>query len=157
MNDVSNVPANRPAASPLGWLRTEIDRLFDDFGPARSAFNFGFRGLAPVPALEMTSGDKAYVLTAELPGMKEDDVELSVAEGVLTLKGEKRSETERKDEGYLLNERSYGSFERRITLPNDVEQDKIGAEFAKGVLTITLPRNAAAAESTRKIAITAKG
>lgn len=157
MNDVSTVPAKRATATPLGWLRTEIDRLFDDFGPARSVFNFGMSGFAPVPALEMTSGDEQYRLTAELPGLKEDDVELSVADGVLTLKGEKRHEEEKKAEGFLLSERSYGSFERRVTLPSDVDFDKIDAEFKKGVLTITLPRSPEAAERTRKIAISTQG
>ncbi|WP_213982282.1 Hsp20/alpha crystallin family protein [Sphingomonas sp. dw_22] len=157
MNDVTNVPAKRAAQSPFGWLRTEIDRLFDDFAPARSAFNFGLSGFAPVPALEMASGEKEYRLTAELPGMKDEDVELSVADGVLTIKGEKRSEQEHKDGGYLLSERSYGSFERRVTLPADIDTDQIAAAFHNGVLTITLPRNAEATERTRKIAISSRG
>ncbi|UIJ46328.1 Hsp20/alpha crystallin family protein [Sphingomonas cannabina] len=158
MNELSKSPARRqPAPSPFGWLRTEIDRLFDDVAPARSFLNLGLGGFAPVPALEMTSGDKAYRLTAELPGMKEEDIELSVAEGVLTLKGEKRSEEEHGKDGRLLSERSYGSFARRITLPSDVDFDRIAAEFDKGVLTVTLPRNAEAVERTRKIAIGHKG
>ncbi|MBA16584.1 MAG: heat-shock protein Hsp20 [Sphingomonas sp.] len=156
MNDVSKTPARRASPSPIGWLRTEIDRLFDDFAPARSVFNFGMSGISPVPALEMTSGDKEYRLTAELPGIKEEDIDLSVADGVLTLRGEKRSEEEKKDEGYLLSERSYGSFERRVTLPGDIDIDALSAVFKKGVLTITLPRSAEAAERTRKIAITTK-
>ena len=160
MNDQTPVPVKERAAreTPLGWLRTEIDRLFDDFGrPARSIFNFGLNGFVPVPAVEMTEKDKEYRLTAELPGMKEDDVEISIAEGMLTLSGEKREEEERKDEGFLLSERRYGAFERRIALPADIDAGAVSAEFKKGVLTITLPKDAKAAERTRKIAITAKG
>lgn len=159
MNDQSPVPVKARTAqeAPLGWLRTEIDRLFEDFGrPARGIFNFGLNGLTPVPALEMAEKDHEYRLTAELPGLKEEDVEISIADGTLTLSGEKREEEERKDEGYLLSERRYGSFERRIALPADIDADAVSAEFRKGVLTITLPKDAKAAERTRKIAITAK-
>lgn len=159
MNDQISVPAKGRTAqeSPLGWLRTEIDRLFDDFGrPARSIFNFGLSGVAPVPALEMAEKDKEYRLTAELPGLKEDDVEISIADGTLLLSGEKREEEERKEEGVLLSERRYGAFERRIPLPADVDPDAVRAEFNKGVLTIMLPKDAQAAERTRKIAITTK-
>jgi HSP20 family protein len=157
MNDLTTVPAKSQAGSetPLGWLRTEIDRLFDDFGrPASSIFNFG--AFAPVPALEMTEKDKEYRLTAELPGLKEDDVEISVVDGTLTLSGEKREETERSEGGALLSERRYGAFERRIALPADVDPDKVSAEFRSGVLTITLPKDAKAGDRTRKIAITTK-
>lgn len=156
MNELTPAPARGRAvqASPFGWLRTEIDRLFDDFTPTRSIFNFG--ALAPVPALEMNEQDKKYLLSAELPGMKEEDVEVSVADGMLTLSGEKREESERKDDGHLLSERRYGAFERRIPLPADVDADAVSAEFANGVLTITLPKHADAAERKRKIAITAK-
>src|SRR5437868_7124323 len=106
MTDQTPVPTGktRPASSirdlatqiaePMGWLRSEIDRIFDDFGrPARSGFNFGPRSpLAPVPALEMVEDDNAYRLTAELPGLAEKDVEISVADGVLSISGEKKEE-----------------------------------------------------------------
>ncbi len=153
MTDLTIPPKNRETApTPFGWLRTEIDRLFDDFAPARSIFNFSTSGLAP--ALEMTAGEKEYRLSAELPGLKEDDVELSVADGMLTLKGEKRDETDRKEGDYLLSERRYGSFERRIALPSDVDAGRISADFKKGILTITLPKDESVAERARKIAIT---
>ena len=79
-------------SEPGGWLRSEIDRLFDDFGsPARGLFNFGTRtDLAPVPALELVDDEKAYRLTAELPGLAEKDVEISVAAGVLTISVQRR-------------------------------------------------------------------
>lgn len=151
MNDLTTAPAaRRTPTAPLGWLRTEIDRLFDDFVPGRSLFNFS----APVPALELASGDKDYRLTAELPGLADKDVEVSVAHGILTLKGEKREAEEHKDDGYLMSERRYGKFERRIALPDDIDSDRIEAVFTNGVLTVTLPRTAKAHDGTRKIAIT---
>lgn len=157
MNDQSPVPARSRSLheSPFGWLRTEIDRLFDDFGrPGRGIFQFG---AGAVPAVEMTEKDKEYRLSAELPGLKEDDVEIGIADGVLTLSGEKREEEERKEDGVLLSERRYGSFERRIALPADVNADAITAEFGKGVLTVVLPKDAEASSRGRKIAITSKG
>ena len=159
MNDENSVPAKHraPAPAPFGWLRSEIDRLFDDFSPARSMFNFGLSGIAPVPALELTASEREYRLTAELPGLKEEDVDVSVADGVLTLKGEKREEQEQKNEGYLLSERRYGSFERRVSLPSDVDPEKISAEFKKGVLTITLPKDEQASGRSRKISINSQG
>lgn len=155
MNDLTPAPARRQTVAPFGWLRTEIDRLFDDVGPARGLFNFG--GTSPVPALEFASGDKEYRLTAELPGLKDEDVEISVADGVLTLKGEKREAEEHKEDGYLMSERRYGKFERRVALPDDVDSDKIEAAFKKGVLTITLPKSADTHERSRKIAISTDG
>lgn len=155
MNDLTPAKSRAAGETPLGWLRTEIDRLFEDFGrPARGVFNFG--AFAPVPALEMTEKDNEYRLTAELPGLKEDDVEIAVADGTLTLSGEKREEAEHDRDGALLSERRYGAFERRVTLPADVKADAVTAEFHKGVLTIVMPKDSSAAERTRKIAITTK-
>lgn len=157
MNDLT--PATTPArptqpGTPLGWLRTEIDRLFDDFGgPARNIFNFGASAIAPIPALEMTDQDKEYRLTVELPGLKEADVDVSIADDVLTISGEKRDESERKDEGVLISERRYGAFRRQLTVPSDVDPAAIKANFDKGVLTVSLPKDAQAAQRTRKIPI----
>lgn len=167
MNDVPHVPVTktRPASSlrdlatqisePVGWLRSEIDRLFDDFGsPRRSLFNFAPRDtLAIVPALEMVDDEKAYRLTAELPGLDEKDVEINVADGVLSISGEKKEEAERKEKGFLLSERRYGSFQRQVSLPADIDPEGIKAQFKDGVLTVTLTKDEKAAARTRKIAI----
>ncbi|WP_257538427.1 Hsp20/alpha crystallin family protein [Sphingobium sp. CFD-1] len=167
MNDLTNVPVTktRPASSlrdlatqisePVGWLRSEIDRLFDDFGSSgRSLFHFAPRGaLAIVPALELVDDEKAYRLTAELPGLDEKDVEINVADGVLSISGEKKEEEERKEKGFLLSERRYGSFRRQISLPADVDAEGIKAQFKDGVLTVTLAKDENAAARTRKIAI----
>jgi HSP20 family protein len=161
MNDVTSapkttVPAARPrradAISPMSWLRNEIDRLFDDVGrPSRSAFSFTLP--AAPPALEMVDEDKAYRLTAELPGLGEKDVDISLADGVVTISGEKKEEKDEKDKGYVLSERRYGAFRRQIGLPSDVDPDGIKAAFKDGVLTITLPKDEKARTRARKIEI----
>jgi HSP20 family protein len=159
MTDTSN-KSNLPSRSamgdpnPVGWLRNEIDRLFEDFGrPSRSMFNFSPRAIAPSPAVELCEGDTEYTLTAELPGMSENDVEISVADYVLTISGEKKEEQERKEEGYLLSERRYGSFRRQVPLPSDVKPDGITARFKDGVLTVTLAKDENAPSRPRKIEI----
>ncbi len=142
------------STEPFAWLRGEIDRLFDDFArPPRSIFNFGPRANAPIPALEMVEDDKNYRLTVELPGLTEQDVEINVADGALSISGEKKEEQERKEKGVLVSERSYGSFRRQIDLPNDVDPDGIKAAFKDGVLTVTLAKDETSAARTRKIAI----
>ena len=152
----TTTPATRPTRadwiSPMGWLRGEIDRLFDDFGrPSRSAFSFGLPAAAP--ALEMVDKDKAYRLTAELPGLGEKDVDVSVADGVITISGEKKEEKDEKNNGYVLSERRYGSFRRQVALPADVDPEGIKASFKDGVLTVTMPKDEKAKTRVRKIAI----
>jgi HSP20 family protein len=164
MNEVTNIPVtrsrsvptlfDRPFGEPLSWLRTEIDRLFDDFGhPTRSIFTFGNKALAPMPPLDLIDDDKSYRLTVELPGLTEKDINVSVSDGALRVSGEKREEQEHKEEGYLLNERRYGAFERHIPLPADVKSDGIKAQFKDGVLTVTLAKDEKSPARARKIAI----
>jgi HSP20 family protein len=141
-------------SEPVNWLRTEIDRLFEDFRrPARGAFDFGAPSLAPIPALDLIDDGQSYRLSAELPGLVDKDIEISVAEGVLSISGEKKEQEERKEKGFLLSERRYGAFERQIALPNDVDPEEIKAQFKDGVLTVTLAKDKKAAPRTRKIAI----
>jgi HSP20 family protein len=158
MNELTPVSttgtAFQPFASPAGWLRQEIDRLFENFEePARNVFNLGLRGIVPNPALEMTEDDKAYHLAVELPGIDEKDVEISVADGILTIAGEKKESHESKSNGCLMSERRYGKFTRRVSLPADVAQEKINAVFKRGVMHITMNKDKNAAPRTRKIAI----
>ncbi|WP_423605406.1 Hsp20/alpha crystallin family protein [Sphingomonas sp. MS122] len=158
MNDISPVNGNRPVASetPFGWLRHEIDRLFDDIGrPARESVR-SFAGFGPRPAVELIERDKDYRLTVELPGVKEDDVEVSLADGILTLKGDKREHEERKEGGFMLSERRYGAFERQIRLPADADPDEIEAKFKKGVLTLTIAKDEEKAPQPRKITVNAE-
>ncbi|MCF8706283.1 HSP20 family protein [Sphingobium faniae] len=148
-------PVSQPRDRPMDWLRGEIDRLFEDFGrPASSIFSFGNRSpAAPVPAVELVDDDKAYRLTAELPGLSEQDIAVSIADGVLDISGEKKEESERKDKGYLYSERRYGSFHRQVSLPSDVDQNGITAQFKDGILTVTLAKDENVPARSRKIEI----
>jgi HSP20 family protein len=158
----SSVPTESP---PNRWksFRTEIDNLFERFDdvfqfpsiprlfksePSVQTF-FEFNA----PAVDVVEDDSAYKITAELPGLSEKDIEVSLAGNTLVLKGEKQQEREEKDKNYHISERSYGSFQRLFRLPEGVDSDKVDANFAKGVLTITLPKTAEAKQQQRKIAI----
>lgn len=136
--------------SPIFGLRREVDRLFDDLfrmpslGPSRSAMSW--------PLLQVSDDEQEIRVTAEVPGMSENDVELLVEDGMLTIRGEKKDETNDKDRGY--SERWYGRFERRIALPSGVDEERAKATFRDGVLTVTLPKSADA-ERGRRIPINA--
>jgi HSP20 family protein len=113
-----------------------MNRLFDDvFRGFDTPSLWG--GRAAWPQIEVQDADSEYRVTAELPGLEEKDVEVLFEDGVLILRGEKRSDRSDDERGYT--ERSYGTFERRITLPGNVDEDKCSAEFKDGVLTISLP------------------
>lgn len=126
----------------LATIRDEMNRLFDEFF---SGFPFPERrrGLMEgewAPTVDVAETDENIIVTAELPGVKQNDVEISVVNDVLTLKGEKKEEKEIKKENYHRIERSYGSFQRSITLPTGVQADKAKATYKDGVLTITIPK-----------------
>ena len=151
---------------PFESLREEIDRLFDDFGRGfwrpfgRSLLSAEplFRSeltLATMPAVDVVESEKAYELTAELPGMDEKNIEVKVVNGNLTIKGEKQEEKEEKKKDYYLHERNFGSFERSFGIPEGVDADKIEASFKKGVLTVTLPKKAEAQKPAKKIEVKA--
>ncbi|HEY6028485.1 MAG TPA: Hsp20/alpha crystallin family protein, partial [Pseudolabrys sp.] len=97
-----------------------------------------------VPSTDVTETDKEIEITAELPGLEEKDVQVNLADGVLTIRGEKNAEKEEKDKNYRLVERSYGSFERSIELPDGVKSEDVKATIAKGVLTVKVPKPAPA-------------
>src|SRR5215472_18448261 len=144
-------------------FRSEMDRVFDRFGrgfgfpslrrmfdvePAwRSSFSFS------MPAIDMSEDDKAYKISAELPGIDAKDIDVSVSGDTLVLKGEKRQEKKEKDKNYHFSERSYGSFQRSFQLPSSVDRNKVAADFSKGVLTITLPKTAEAKKPVKKIEV----
>ncbi|GJE33440.1 Hsp20/alpha crystallin family protein [Methylobacterium oxalidis] len=143
-------------ASPFLTLHREMNRLFDD---VFSGLGGGMPGLATRglgwPSVELVETEQGLRVSAELPGLDEKDVELTIDDGVLTLRGEKRAETTDTQRGY--SERSYGRFERVLALPFAVEEDKVEATFRNGVLSVTLPRSAKAPERGRRIAINGGG
>jgi HSP20 family protein len=156
------------AWTPLLGLRREMDRVFDDFlrfgaNPfGRRAFELEpFRSIeglmrSSFPAVDVVEGEKEYVVSAELPGMDEKELEVKIASGSLTIRGEKKEEREDKKPSYRLSERRYGSFERTIRLPEGIDEDKIDAKFAKGLLTIHLPKTKDALQKEKRIPINAK-
>lgn len=162
-------PAPPAATAPDTWrsFRTEMDRLFDRFAgglgmPSLSrlfdgapAMRFETTFTMPNPAMDVTEDKDSYKLTAELPGMSESEIEIALADGTLTLKGEKKQEKEQKDKNYYMSERAFGSFERSFTLPEGIDADKISADFAKGVLTITLPKKPEAKVEPKKVEVKA--
>ena len=117
--------AAQPVADPFTQMRREMDRLFDDMTKsmslARPAMGMGVMA----PRVDVRETDKAIEVEAELPGVTEKDVEVQLAEGVLTIRGEKKQEREEKEKGYYLMERSYGSFLRQIPLPVEVDEGKV--------------------------------
>ena len=107
------------------------------------------------PAVDITEDDKAYAVTAELPGIDEKDIDVNVTDDLLILKGEKHQEKEEKTKNRHVTERTYGSVQRAFTMPDGVDRDKIGASFTKGVLTVTLPKTADAQKQQKKIEVKA--
>lgn len=148
---------------PFEALRKEIDRVFEDFGdgfwrqPFRSlaALEHAWPSKLAATPVDVSETDKAYEITAELPGMDEKNIEVSVANGGLTIKGEKKDEKEEKKKDYYVSERRYGSFERYFTLPDSVDAAKIEATFKNGVLKVTLPKTAEAQKPAKKIDVKA--
>jgi len=176
---VTKLPVERPSKTvtsgrkglspwpPFESLHAEIDRIFDEFGrgrlpSVRRLFDMEplwsseapFR--ASLPAIDVVEKEKEYQISAELPGIDEKDIEVSVTDGVLTVKGEKKEQKEEKDKNYHRLERQYGSFQRSFELPPSIDQGKIEAKFEKGVLTLTLPKTAEAQEKPKTIAIKSK-
>lgn len=145
---------------PFQAFRGEIDRLFDNFLVGMPALS-NLRQTFPAeqiltPALDVKETEKELVVKADLPGIDEKDVNLTINDGVLTLRGEKKSEKKDERENYHLVERSYGSFQRSIRLPESIDEDKVAANFDKGVLTVTLPKRPEMVKAQKKIEIKSK-
>jgi HSP20 family protein len=174
--DTSKIPVTTDKAAPsesrprrpLESLRQEIDRLFDDFGIGtwRSPFRSSFFDMDPfrrakaafsgMPAVDVAETEKGYKVVAELPGMDEKNIEVKIANGMLTINGEKQEDKEEEKQDYYVRERSFGSFERTFQVPDGVDLDQVDASFKKGVLTVTLPKIAEAQKAEKKIAVKAE-
>lgn len=148
-----SVSVRREEESPFAILRRNIDSVFDNFFRGFEMEPLEGRFGAFSPKVDVTENDKEIKVSAELPGMDEKDIDISLNKDTLTIRGEKKEEKEQKGKDYYRVERSYGSFSRTIPLPVEVETDKIEAQLKKGVLTVTLPKSAKAVEETRKIPV----
>jgi HSP20 family protein len=149
---------------PFETLRREVDRIFEDF--ALNPFRLPLRRPAfdiepfwqpeswvAAPPINFVERDNAFELTADLPGLDEKNVELRLANGILTISGHKEDVTEEKREDFHLRERRFGSFQRSLRVPETVDVDKIEANFKKGVLTVVLPKTTEAQKAVKKIEV----
>jgi len=158
-----------PTPVPDVWrsFRSEMDRLFDRFSTSfempslrrmldmEPAWRFESSFTFPTPAVDLSEEEKAYKITAELPGSEAKDLDISIVGDTLMIKGEKQQDKEQKDKNYHVTERAYGSFQRAFALPEGVARDKIAADLSKGVLTLTLPKTAEAQKPAKKIEVKA--
>ncbi len=148
-----DVPVRREEENPFRALRREMDSLFENFFHGFEMEPFTSRHGAFSPDIDVVESDKEIAVTVELPGMDEKDIDVSLNEDTLTIRGEKKAEKEDKGKDFYRMERSYGSFSRSITLPKEVNTEKVEAQFKKGILTVVLPKTSKAVEETRKISI----
>ena len=164
------VPSVTKAADwqPLEVLRHQVDRLFHDFqtGFLQTPFyrtlpdieSFWRRdlGFNVSPAIDIVEKDKAFEVTAELPGLDAKNIDLQLSDGMLTIKGEKQEEREEKTKDRYVSERRYGSFRRTLQVPGSVDVDKIEANYKSGVLTVTLPKSPEAQKKEKTIPVSVK-
>jgi len=144
----------REDAGPFAELHKQMDELFDDWArsvrpPVATRREAGLLR----PTIDVSETEDAFKVSAELPGVEEKDVDVTVSDDRLTIKAEKRKESEEKDERFHRVERSYGAFERTMTLPPGVDTENVNAEMKNGTLTITIPKTQRMKEHTRKIAV----
>jgi HSP20 family protein len=142
---------------PVRSLQQSIDRIFDNFWrsfelPMLGTGNGG-AGSGLVPQVDVRETDQEVEVVAELPGMDEADVDVSVSQGMLTIRGEKKSEREEEDDGYVLRERSFGRVERIVPLPDGLDVDSAQATFRNGVLTVRIPKTAETQRAAKRISV----
>jgi HSP20 family protein len=158
-NDISKSQATKPSRQPdiFGAMRGEMDRvsqLFEHGWPYLP--NFSYRANAPhwlVPQLDIHDNGKHLAIDVDLPGVDEKDVTVTLANGMLNIRGEKKSEHHEKTENCYVSERAYGAFERSLRLPDSVDDTKLEARFDKGVLKILAHKKPDAVKAERKIEI----
>lgn len=164
LRDLLPTPRNRALADegrrldPFHAMQREMNRLFGDFWPefelpVATGGNGGFAVVAP--RVDVSETDKAIQVTAELPGLEEKDIDVTYADGMLTIAGEHKEEIEKKDEEkkYYMKERTYGSFRRVLAIGENVDQNKIKAAFKNGILTVELPKSEETAAKVKRIPI----
>ena len=146
-----NAVAEKGQRDPFYALHDQINRVFDDFTRGFGLSTFGTERNLGWPSVDVREDDKRYCIEAELPGMDEKDVEVTLVNNVLTLRGEKRAEQE--DSKRQHSERYFGQFERRITLDAEVEPDKVTAKFKNGVLKVEIEKSENEQQRSRRIPI----
>lgn len=155
MKNPNHVPAHRDNGGqlrPFDALQHQIDRVFSDFSRGFGLPRMWDEGIR-FPSLEMHEAKDRVTISAELPGVAEGDIDIACEGQMLTISGEKRSEFESDEGQHHRSERTYGSFSRSVSLPFDIDPDKVDARFDRGVLKLTIHKPAAAQQATRKIPI----
>jgi HSP20 family protein len=154
-NNKSQPPVTREDFfDPFVTLRREMDRMFDDFFGGGTLPSLQ-GGQTFTPAVDIDESDKEIVVSAELPGVSEKDVEVNIAGNMLTIKGAKKAEHEEKEGDSYYMERRFGSFVRAVRLPFEVKDEDVQAKFSNGVLTVRLPKTAEMQKAVRRIEVKA--
>lgn len=150
-------PAQQGESDPFGELQEQMNMLFEDFfGRFNLPAPQTWRGPAPfTPAVDMTEDAQAYYVEVELPGMEEQDLQVTLNDDVLILSGEKKSPQQTQGRQFYRMERCYGAFRRSLPMPSAVVADRVSAQFKNGVLSIVLPKSGAEQESARRIPVQA--
>ena len=145
--------ARSGALAPFERMHEEMDRLFEDLLPQMSGGRDDGQPVGALASVDLSETADALELTADLPGMEENDIDVMLRNGALIIRGERHHESEEKKKNYYRSERAFGAFTRTVALPCEVEEDAIEAKFEKGVLTVHLPKSQTAREQERKIKI----
>jgi HSP20 family protein len=155
----TQLEARREWEHPFAAFQREMNKLFENFfgGSDLPSWSPLEKRVTPfTPRIDVSETDKEIKVSAELPGMDEKDIDVSLTRDSLTIRGEKKEEKEEKGKDFYRMERSYGSFTRSVPLPVEVETDKVAATFKKGVLSVTLPKSPKAIEETKKVSVKAE-
>ena len=129
-----------PSFRGIQSLQSDMNRIFDEFFRGDSIVTDSFFNRDWIPAIDVVENNDNYVLKAELPGMNKDDVKIMLENNVLTIRGEKKNDLDKKEGNYHRVERSYGAFERMFTLPGTIKSNDVDAQYKDGILTVTLPK-----------------
>ncbi len=151
----TSVPVER-GGNPIVTFQDEVNKLFNDFFGEVSVPSWRLavqENAALSPAVDLSETEKEYRITAELPGLDVKDVRITAADGYVTIRGEKKAEQKEEKEGYFRRERSYGAFQRVVSLPDTANLEKAEAKMEKGVLTLSIPKKAGAQQKERLIEI----
>jgi HSP20 family protein len=144
---------------PVAYLQQELDRVFNDFFEGWPSLGSGGAMLPGLtegmlkPTLDLSANDKEYIISVEIPGVDEKDVSVELTGDTLAIRGQKKQEKEEKERNFYRMERSYGSFQRVLSLPEDIDEEGIKAKFKKGVLTVTMPRKSVPASGAKRIEV----
>lgn len=152
-----DVAARTPPTDPVRALQLDVDRAFDQFWRmAPNPFaSLGRLEQTDIVRVDVEDNGKEVAVTAELPGMSDADVDVSISEGLLTIRGEKKSDRESEKDGILVRERIYGTVERTVPLPDGIDPDAAKATFKNGVLRIAIPKSAELQADTKRIPVQA--